>query len=324
MIEKKNTYISVIVPLLDEDESLPELSLLLEKELSDICEDNWEVLFVDDGSTDDSYKRIEEIHERNSNFKAVRFRRNYGKSTALSVGMEKASGEYVVTMDADLQDDPKEIKPMLDKLLSGYDLVSGWKKVRHDPIFAKNLPSRLFNWATSKVSGVKLHDFNCGLKIYTKECAENLDIYGEMHRFLPAISFMDGFKVTELPVLHHPRKYGVTKFGLSRFINGYLDLLTVLLTNKYLKRPLHFFGLIGTLLAFAGFVIECVLVVQRIIGMTYLSNRPLFLIGGGMIVVGIQFLSMGLIGEWILKTNMKKNKENSNSNNIKSTIGFEE
>jgi glycosyltransferase involved in cell wall biosynthesis len=294
---------------------------LLEAELSDLCGDKWEVLFIDDGSTDSSYNVIESIHERNSNFKGIKLRRNYGKSGALNVGMSAAQGDFIVTMDADLQDDPREVRNLLAKMGEGYDLVSGWKKVRHDPVLAKNIPSKIFNWATSKVSGVKLHDFNCGLKMYSKECAKSLDIYGEMHRFLPALAHMDGYKVTEIPVLHHARKYGSTKFGLSRFINGYLDLLTVLFTAKYLRRPLHFFGLIGTFLATVGVVTELVLIIQRAMGATYLSNRPLFILGGGLIIVGIQFVSMGLIGEWILKNNISNN---TNKINVEKTTGYED
>ncbi len=316
----KEINISVVVPLLNEAESLLELSQLLETELTDLCEDRWEVIFIDDGSTDDSYSVIEAINQRNENFKGIKLRRNYGKSGALNIGMGAAEGDFIVTMDADLQDDPREIKNLLAKMVEGYDLVSGWKKVRHDPVIAKNLPSKLFNWVTSKVSGVKLHDFNCGLKMYSKECAKSLDIYGEMHRFLPALAYMDGYKVTEIPVLHHARKYGTTKFGLSRFINGYLDLLTVLFTARYLRRPLHFFGLIGTLLATVGVVTELVLIIQRALGDTYLSNRPLFLIGGGLIILGVQFISMGLIGEWILKTNISNNP---NKINVEKTIGYQ-
>lgn len=310
-----NITISVVIPLLDEAESLPELAERLESELSPLCENRWEVLFVDDGSTDGSYDVIESLNKKNSNFKGIKFRRNYGKSGALNVGINAAKGEFIVTMDADLQDDPKEIKPMLKKLLEGWDLVSGWKKVRHDPVFSKNIPSKVFNRVTSAVSGVRLHDFNCGLKIYTAECAKSLDIYGEMHRFLPALAYMDGYKVTETPVEHHKRKYGKTKFGLSRFINGYLDLLTVLFTTKYLRRPLHFFGLIGTLMAFAGFIIETVLIVQRAFFDHWLSDRPLFILGGGLIIIGIQFISMGLIGEWILKSNISKKTNKINIEN---------
>lgn len=313
----KELFFSVVIPLLNEDESLPELSDKLNHELTQICQDSWEVIFVDDGSTDNSFDVLKKLNQNNNKFKIIKFRKNYGKSAALQAGFNLAQGQYIATMDADLQDDPNELPHLLTKINEGYDLVSGWKKVRHDPKLTKNIPSKLFNWATSKISGVKLHDFNCGLKLYTQEVAKSLDVYGEMHRYLPALAFIDGFKVTELPVIHHKRKYGKTKFGLSRFVNGYLDLLTVAFTSKFFNRPLHFFGLIGSLLTVVGLVIDTWLVVERLLGMTYLSNRPLAFAGMGMIVIGIQFISMGLIGEWILKSNITKKKTNYN---IKETI----
>lgn len=315
-IKKKNKHknrnydimISVVIPLLNEEESLPELSRQLELELTQLCGDKYEVYFIDDGSTDNSFKVISEIHNRNEKFKCIRFRRNYGKSAALSVGFSKVKGKFVITMDADLQDDPKEIRNLIAKLNEGYDLVSGWKKVRHDPI-SKTLPSKLFNWVTSKAVGIKLHDFNCGLKGYRNEVVKSLNVYGEMHRYLPALSHWNGFKVTEIPVLHHARKYGKSKFGISRFINGFLDLLTVLLIAKYFKRPLHFFGTIGSIFALIGFVIALTLSIEWFLGKTYLSNRPLMLFSIGMIIVGVQFISMGLIGEMLTKMNIVNSKK---------------
>lgn len=302
---KKELMISVVIPLLNEEESLPELAQRLEAELKVLAKDQYEVIFVDDGSNDNSYEIIKQINRKNPKFKAIRFRRNFGKSAALAVGFERANGKYVATMDADLQDDPSELTNLLNKLNEGFDLVSGWKKERHDPI-SKTIPSKLFNYVTSKSSGIRLHDFNCGLKIYKKEVVKSLQVYGEMHRYLPALAHWQGFKVTELPVTHHARKYGYSKFGLSRFINGYLDLLTVLFTTRYLKRPLHFFGMLGTFIAFAGFVLDLYLTVQWFLGLTSLSNRPLALLGVAMIIVGVQFISMGLIGEMIVKNNQSK------------------
>ncbi|MEI6088958.1 MAG: glycosyltransferase family 2 protein [bacterium] len=308
MIENNDIMISVVIPLYNEEESLLELSAQLEKELTILCGERWEVIFVDDGSRDNSYEVIKGIHYTNTKFKAIQFRKNLGKAAALQAGFNDAIGEYIATMDSDLQDDPAELQNMLAKMNEGYDLVSGWKKVRHDPKLTKNLPSKLFNWATSKVAGVKLHDFNCGLKLYRKEVAKSLDVYGEMHRYLPAFANLAGFRVTETPVTHHARKYGKSKYGLSRFINGYLDLLTVIFTTKYSKSPLHFFGLIGTTISMIGFIIDLVLLIEWFMKLTALSNRPIAYLGLGMIVIGIQFVSMGLIGEWILKSNIKQHK----------------
>lgn len=308
MIEENVIMMSVVIPLYDEEESLLELSGLLEKELTLLCGESWEVIFIDDGSRDNSYNIIKDIHIRNKKFKAVQFRKNLGKAAALQAGFNEACGEFIATMDSDLQDDPAELKNMLAKMNEGYDLVSGWKKVRHDPKLTKNLPSKVYNWATSKVAGVKLHDFNCGLKLYRKEVAKSLDVYGEMHRYLPAFANIAGFSVTEIPVTHHARKYGKSKYGISRFINGYLDLITVIFTTKYSKRPLHFFGLIGTIISMTGFIIDLVLFIQWCMKLTALSNRPIAYLGLGMIVIGIQFISMGLIGEWILKSNIKQYK----------------
>lgn len=309
-----NPSISVVIPLLNEEESLKELSKKLEIHLTNLFKDSWEVLFIDDGSTDSSFSIIREINKQNRKFRSVRFRRNYGKSAALSVGFGKARGSVIVTMDADLQDDPAEIKNLVDKLREGYDLVSGWKKKRYDPI-SKTLPSKLFNWATSIASGVRLHDFNCGLKAYRRECAKSLNVYGEMHRYLPALAFRDGFKVTEIPVQHHPRKFGKSKFGASRFLKGFLDLITVVFVTRFLKKPLHLFGTLGFLFALTGFTIDLVLSIQWALGMIHLSDKPLVLFGVALIIVGVQLISMGLLGEMIVKNN----RENE-SYSIRETI----
>lgn len=298
-----NQTISVIIPLLNEEESLNELTLSLEKVFAQMkC--NYEVIFVDDGSTDKSFLKIREISRRNNKIHCIKLRRNYGKSAALSKGFRAAKGSIIITMDADLQDDPSEIPEMVKILNSGFDLVSGWKKVRYDP-FIKKHTSKLFNFVTSKLSGIKLHDFNCGLKAYKKEVIRSLRIYGEMHRYIPALAFMSGFKVTEKPVKHHARKYGVTKFGASRFVNGFLDLLTVVFTNKYIKRPLHFFGSLGIITSLMGFVVTLYLALLKFIENKPLSDRPLFLVGIFLIIVGVQFLSLGLIAEMITKSNIK-------------------
>lgn len=292
--------ITVIVPLLNEEESLPELILHIEEVLDAHSPNNYEVIFIDDGSTDKSWEVIKQINQRNNKCRGIRFRRNFGKSAALSVGFKEARGDVIITMDADLQDDPSEIPNLVAKLNEGFDLVSGWKKKRRDPI-TKTIPSRFFNFVTSTVSGVKLHDHNCGLKAYKREVCKTLNLYGEMHRYVPALASWEGFKVAELAVKHHPRRYGKTKFGLSRYMKGYLDLITVLFTTRYLKRPLHFFGTFGTLFALIGFIIDAWLTVEWFLNKTSLSNRPLALLGVAMIIVGVQFISLGLIGELIAK-----------------------
>ena len=302
-VVRNNQMISVVIPLYNEDESLNELSLGLEK-VFDFLNCNFEVIFIDDGSTDNSFAKIKDIHRRNPKFHCIKLRRNYGKSAALAKGFRAAKGNIVITMDADLQDDPEEIPELVKVLNSGYDLVSGWKKIRYDP-FIKKHTSKFFNYITSKLSGIKLHDFNCGLKAYKKDVVKSVKIYGEMHRYIPAIAYLSGFKVTEKPVKHHARKYGVTKFGASRFVNGFLDLLTVVFTNKYMKRPLHFFGSIGIITSFFGFIITLYLAILKLVEGKPLSDRPLFLIGIFLIIVGVQFMSLGLIAEMITKSNLK-------------------
>ena len=292
------TEISVVIPLWNEAESLPELSTHLKDVLSTLTP-RWEVWFVDDGSTDDSFRVIENIRSGDNRFKAIRFRRNYGKSAALAVGFEYASGTYVITMDADLQDDPAELPHMLEQLRDGWDMVSGWKKKRFDPI-SKTLPSKFFNYVTGRMSGMRLHDFNCGLKAYRREVVKSVRIYGEMHRYIPVLAKMAGFSVTELVVQHHPRKYGSTKFGLSRFFKGFLDLLTVMFTSRYTQRPLHVFGTVGSLFFFLGFLINGWLTVEWIMGHP-MSNRPLLFLGILLMLVGIQLVSTGLLAEMITK-----------------------
>ncbi|MGB9771829.1 MAG: glycosyltransferase family 2 protein [Candidatus Kapaibacteriota bacterium] len=297
--------ITVVIPLYNEEASIEELGAKLEKVLNPLTKNRYEVIFVDDGSTDSSRDKIRELHNRNPRIHCISFRRNYGKSAALAVGFKAARGRYVVTMDADLQDDPEEIPNLIKKLNEGYDLVSGWKKKRHDPI-TKTLPSKLFNLVTSLVSGIRLHDFNCGLKAYRNNVVKRLNVYGEMHRYLPVLAYWDGFRVTEIPVRHHPRKYGKSKFGSGRFIKGFLDLLTVMITTRYMQRPLHFFGTIGTLITFLGFVVNLYLIIEWLMGKTYLSNRPLLLFGITLIIFGAQLISIGLLGEMNIKSLAEK------------------
>jgi len=295
-----NQRVSVVIPLYNEEESLSELSLSL-KRVFESLKCNYEVIYVDDGSTDRSFSVIKAIHNKNNRYHCIKLRRNYGKSSALAAGFKEAKGDIIITMDADLQDDPEEIPELIQKINSGYDLVSGWKKVRYDP-FIKKHTSKFFNYVTSKISGIKLHDFNCGLKAYKKDVIKTIKVYGEMHRYMPAIAHLSGFKVTEKIVKHRARKYGVTKFGASRFLKGFFDLLTVVFTTKYIKRPLHLFGTLGVLSFFMGFVITLYLTYLKFFEGQYISDRPLFLVGVLFMIVGIQFFSLGLVAEMITKS----------------------
>lgn len=290
----------MVIPLYNEEGSLKELHQQLRQTLNRMNV-RYELLFVDDGSTDRSYQVLRDLKRMDHHIKIIRFRRNYGKSAALSVGFEKALGNTVITMDADLQDDPTEIPSLRRKLEDGYDLVSGWKKVRRDPI-TKTIPSRFFNFVTSRMSGVRLHDMNCGLKAYRREVVKTVNVYGELHRYVPVLAHWEGFRVGEIIVNHRPRKYGKTKFGIGRLWKGALDLLTVVFTTRYLRNPLHLFGLWGMLAFFAGLVIDGWLAVEWLRGMTSLSNRPLFIAGVLLMIIGVQFVSIGLLGEMISKT----------------------
>ncbi len=290
-------YLSIVVPLLDEEESIGELygGIL---NATDPLKKPIEMIFVDDGSTDGSYSVLEQLHRKDPRVKVIRFRRNFGKSAALSVGFREANGEFVVTMDADLQDDPAEIPSLLDMLAEGYDLVSGWKQKRHDPL-SKTIPSRLANSVTAMMTGIPIHDMNCGLKAYRKEVVKGIIVYGELHRYIPALAHWAGFRVGEKVVNHHPRKYGHTKFGIGRFSRGFLDLLTVLFTTRYIRRPLHLFGVWGIISAIIGVAIDGYLSIEWFLGRTSLSNRPLFMVGFLFIIIGVQFVSFGLLGEMI-------------------------
>ena len=292
--------LSVVIPLYNEEESLKELHQQLRSTLGRLNL-RYELLFIDDGSTDRSIQVLRDLRRNDKHVRIYRFRRNYGKSAALSVGFEKAQGNIIITMDADLQDDPAEIPALKRKLEEGYDLVSGWKKVRHDPI-TKTIPSRFFNFVTSVMTGVRLHDINCGLKAYRRDVVKSVNVYGELHRYVPVLAHWEGFKVGEMVVHHRARKFGKTKFGVGRFWKGFLDLLTVLFTTRYFRRPLHFFGPLGLIAILAGLVTDGILVVEWFQGTTALTNRPLFLVGIMLIIVGIQFFSIGLLGEMISKS----------------------
>ena len=295
--------ISIVVPLLNEQPCLAELYDELAGAL-DLHELDWEVVFVDDGSTDGSYQELVRLHESRLNVRVVRLRRNFGKAAALAAGVEVASGQIVVTMDADLQDDPAEIPKLIAKLDEGYDVVSGWKCDRQDP-FVRRFVSRIYNGATRLATGVKLHDMNCGLKAYRAEVFENVRLYGERHRFVPVLAHHLGFSVTELPVNHRPRLNGRSRFGIERYLRSPFDLLTIVFMGRYRYRPLHLFGGVGFAASLAGAAILLILTVEKI-GGAGIGGRPLLLLGILLVVVGVQFLSLGLIGEMLTSQHEEK------------------
>lgn len=289
--------VSVVIPLKNEAESLETLYEKIVENISPLGL-SFEIIFVDDGSTDDSFSIIKKLNNRDNRVKGIRFRRNFGKSSALSAGFKLAKGDIVITMDADLQDDPVEIPRFIEMINKGYDVVSGWKKVRYDPI-SKTLPSKLFNKLTSIVTGVKIHDFNCGFKAYRNEVVKSLDIYGELHRYIPALAYGKGFSVGEIVVTHHPRKYGKSKYGWERLFKGFLDLFTVVFLTRFIKRPMHVFGSAGFILFLIGFVIDLYLVIHKFLTGALIGNRPLLMLGVLCMILGIQSLSIGLLGEMI-------------------------
>ena len=286
--------ISIVIPLLNEEESLAELYQWLTKVLT-INRFSYEIIFVDDGSTDGSWRMIMQLAEKDAQVRGIRFLRNYGKSQALHAGFKAAEGEVVITMDADLQDSPDEIPALYEMITKdNYDLVSGWKKKRYDSVLAKNLPSKLFNWAARKTSGLTLHDFNCGLKAYKKEVIKNVEVSGEMHRYIPVLAKNAGFnRITEKVVQHQARKYGVTKFGMSRFINGFLDLITISFLSHFGKRPMHFFGALGVLMFFIGFLFSAYLGIDKLFinpNGRLIADRPQFYLALTTMLIGTQFL----------------------------------
>ena len=305
--------ISIVIPLLNEEESLAELYQWLTKVLT-LNRFSYEIIFVDDGSTDGSWRVIMQLAEKDAQVRGIRFLRNYGKSQALHAGFKAAEGEVVITMDADLQDSPDEIPALYEMITKdNYDLVSGWKKKRYDSVLAKNLPSKLFNWAARKTSGLTLHDFNCGLKAYKKEVIKNVEVSGEMHRYIPVLAKNAGFnRITEKVVQHQARKYGVTKFGMSRFINGFLDLITISFLSHFGKRPMHFFGALGVLMFFIGFLFSAYLGIDKLFinpNGRLIADRPQFYLALTTMLIGTQFFIAGFLGEIILKT--KNNEERS-------------
>ncbi|KPM47072.1 glycosyltransferase family 2 protein [Jiulongibacter sediminis] len=302
--------ISVLIPLLNEEESLPELHDWIHKTLTKAGL-SYEILFIDDGSKDDSWKVICELKEKNERVRGLKFSRNYGKTAALDTGFQIVEGDVIITMDADLQDNPEEIPELYRKITEdGYDIVSGWKKKRHDPVLSKNLPSKLFNWAARKISDVKLHDFNCGLKAYDQKVVKNIRIYGEMHRYIPVIAKWNGFdKIGEQVVQHQARKYGHTKFGIDRFINGFLDLLSITFVNKFGRRPMHFFGAFGVISFIIGTAITVFLIGEKLYNLwnklpfRNVTDNPLFFLALLTVMIGVQLFLAGFLGELYVKQN---------------------
>ncbi len=305
----------MVVPLFNEEESLPELAAWIKK-VMDENNFSYEVVMIDDGSKDNSWAVIEQLQKENEFVKGIKFRRNYGKSAALFCGFEVVQGDVVITMDADLQDSPDEI-PELFRMIKedGFDLVSGWKKKRHDPVLSKNIPSKLYNWTVRRMTGIKLHDMNCGLKSYRKNVIKSIEVYGDMHRYIPVLAKWAGFKnIGEKVVIHSERKYGVTKFGLERFIRGPLDLLSVTFISRFVKRPMHFFGILGVLMIIIGIAAAITLGVIKIIdlrnGLTghLITSSPYFYIALTSMIIGSQFFMGGFLGELISRSASERNK----------------
>lgn len=301
--------VSIIVPLKDEEESLPELCAWI-KRVVDEHGYSYEVILVDDGSTDHSWEVIQQLSNHNPHIKGIKFQRNYGKSAALNEGFGAASGDVVITMDADLQDSPDEI-PELYRMITadGFDLVSGWKKKRYDNVMTKNLPSKFYNAVTRRMSGIYLHDFNCGLKAYRKKVVKSIEVYGEMHRYIPVLAKWAGFKkIGEKVVEHRARKYGVSKFGWERFVNGFLDLTSILFIGKFGKKPMQFFGLIGSLFFFLGFIFVSYLVVSKLLQPEFgVTNKPAFYLALTAMIIGSQFFLAGFLGELVTRNAPERN-----------------
>ncbi len=309
-----NCQISVIIPLKNEEESLIELHDWIVA-IMNANNYSYEIIFIDDGSTDNSWQVIDQLGQKNNFVKAIKFRRNYGKSPALHLGFDAAQGDVVITMDADLQDSPDEIPGLYNMIVNdGFDLVSGWKQKRYDNAFTKNLPSKIYNWTNRKISGIKLHDMNCGLKAYKKKVVKSIEVYGEMHRFIPVMAKAAGFgKIGEKVVQHRARKYGESKFGWDRFVNGFLDLLTITFLSKFGKRPMHFFGLLGTLLFLIGFGFALYLGSYKLYcaythhAARLISERPSFYISLTCMIIGSMMFLAGFIGELILRNSPVRN-----------------
>jgi len=306
--------VSVIIPSYNEAESLPELFKQIYRALEPQYTDAFEILLIDDGSYDRTADVIPNLQNEFPAVKYVQFRRNYGKAAALMEGFRRAEGQFVITMDADLQDDPAEIPPMMAMLEADADMVSGWKKKRHDPI-SKTIPSKLFNSVTRWTTGIKIHDFNCGLKAYRNEVVKDLNIHGELHRYIPVLAHFLGYNVQEKVVQHHPRKYGRTKYGMARFFRGFFDFITVLFLSRYTERPMHFFGMGGLVLTGFGLIINIYLALYWFFG-GHLSNRPLLFLGVLLVIVGVQLFSIGLLGEMLVYQSRGEEKPRIREENV--------
>ncbi len=307
--------ISVVIPLFNEEESLPELADWIEKVMLE-NHFSYEIIMIDDGSRDQSWQVIQNLQKKNPHIKGIKFRRNYGKSAALYCGFSSTKGDVVITMDADLQDSPDEI-PELFRMITedGYDLVSGWKKKRHDPVFTKNIPSKFYNWTVRRMTGIKLHDMNCGLKAYRSNVIKSIEVYGEMHRYIPVLAKWAGYNnIGEKVVEHSERKYGTTKFGMERFIRGPLDLLSVMFISRFVKRPMHFFGILGILMVIIGIAAAVYLGIQKIIQLkngiigNLITNSPYFYIALTAMIIGAQFFLAGFLGELVSRSSADRNK----------------
>jgi glycosyltransferase involved in cell wall biosynthesis len=294
---------SFVIPVFNEEHSLCELYEQIAMQMSVV--DDYEVIFIDDGSNDSSFEVIQQLVQKDSRIKGLKLRRNFGKSVALDEGFKFAQGDIIITLDADLQDDPGEVPRLIALLKEGYDLVSGWKQQRKDNVLSKNIPSIFFNYMIGMISGLRLHDYNCGLKVYSKRLVKRLSLYGDLHRYIPAIAHSLGFKVTELPVVHHPRQYGKSKYGIERFSHGLFDFITIIFLTRYLKRPMHFFGWFGLLFFASGFGVCSYLTVLWLTG-EKIGTRPLLILGVLLILVGIQFVFTGLIAEMITYSSQKQ------------------
>lgn len=300
--------LSIVIPLLNEEESLRPLFQKIENAVGTLGL-SFEVIFVDDGSTDGSVDVLKELRSRSDSVKIIRFRRNFGKAAAYSAAFSRVTGKYVITMDADLQDDPAEIPALIAKLEEGYDLVSGWKKKRQDPL-GKTIPSKFFNWVTGRVSGIDIHDFNCGLKAYRREVTQDVKIYGELHRYIPVLAGLEGYRVSEIPVEHHARQFGTTKYGWGRLFKGFLDLLTVMYLGRYMGRPLHLFGALGVILTGAGMLINGYIAALWIQTGSIQHRYPLLSLGTLLTVLGFQVVCTGLIGDMIARASSPNEKYN--------------
>ncbi len=307
--ETLQTDLSIVIPVLNEEANLKPLYAELKEALAALGR-SYELIFVDDGSTDGSAQVLAELHQADGQVKVIEFRRNFGKTAALTAGFHLSRGQVVVTLDADLQDDPAELRGLLDKLEEGYDLVAAWRFNRQDPL-SKTLPSRIFNWAVASLTGVRLHDFNCGFKAYRRPVTEEVKLYGELHRFIPVLASLKGFRITEVKVVHRPRRAGQSKYGVGRLGRGFLDFLTVIFLTTYLKRPLHLFGTVGIVIFLAGFAINTYMAYLRFFLDQPIGTRPLLLLGVLSMLLGLQIISMGLLGEMLRNLTFRPEEEYS-------------